>query len=189
MDGGKNITNDGERSNLRFKVADSACNVCLGSSADADIVDEVDKTDSESSSAEDSPASGSEDEGEDGQDPEDAAGESGYPEAGQTSGLDEGTLSADELFVTDENGQILVEYLDADSTYVIREIKTIPGYNLSHELVSFSVDSEGLIDGSFIKEVTMKLVIIKDQLLRKVKKFTKEKSLLMDLLLIREKLL
>ena len=58
--------------------------------------------------------------------------------------------------MTDENGEVLVEYLDADSTYVIREIKTIPGYNLSHELVTFSVDREGLIDGSYIKEFTIK---------------------------------
>jgi len=79
----------------------------------------------------------------------------------QTSGLDESLINEEELFVTDENGEICVEYLDAESIYVIREIKTIPGYNLSHEMVSFSVDSEGLIDGNYMKEVIMKNDLIR----------------------------
>lgn len=54
----------------------------------------------------------------------------------------------EQLYVTDENGEIRVPYLKKNCTYVVMEIATIPGYNLNTETFTFEVDANGLIDGN-----------------------------------------
>lgn len=54
----------------------------------------------------------------------------------------------DQLYVTDENGELRVAYLKKNCTYVAVETATIPGYNLNTETYRFSVDENGLIDGN-----------------------------------------
>lgn len=53
----------------------------------------------------------------------------------------------DQLYVTDENGEICVPYLKKNGTYMVTETATIPGYNLNTETYTFEVDENGLIDG------------------------------------------
>ena len=61
----------------------------------------------------------------------------------------EGAEDADgQLFVTDKNGQIKIKDLKLDTTYVVYEVETIPGYNLSEEVQKFTIDKNGLINGS-----------------------------------------
>lgn len=59
------------------------------------------------------------------------------------------------LYVTDENGQIKVEYLKHDTIYTIQEVATIQGYNLNDEVYEFYVDEQGLIDGEALYSVTI----------------------------------
>lgn len=63
--------------------------------------------------------------------------------------------SNDQLFVTDEDGLIRVEYLERDTTYSIQEVETIPGYNLNDEIYEFTVDENGLIDGEAYYYITI----------------------------------
>lgn len=60
-----------------------------------------------------------------------------------------------QLFITDKNGWIRCGHLKHNTGYVVTEVETIPGYNLSDETVTFTVDENGLIDGSWLKEITM----------------------------------
>ena len=62
--------------------------------------------------------------------------------------------SDDQLYTTDKDGNIKVEYLKKNTTYTVKEYKTIPGYNLSDEVEEFTVDDKGQIEGSDIKELT-----------------------------------
>lgn len=62
--------------------------------------------------------------------------------------------SEEQLFVTDKDGRIRVPYLKKSTTYTIQEVKTLPGYNLDEEIVEFTVDDKGLINGSNIYQVT-----------------------------------
>ena len=62
--------------------------------------------------------------------------------------------SDDQLYTTDKDGNIKVEYLKKNTTYTVKEYKTIPGYNLSDEVKEFTVDDKGQIEGSDIKELT-----------------------------------
>ena len=60
-----------------------------------------------------------------------------------------GTDDAEEqLYVTDKDGQIKVRDLKLNTTYVVYEVETLPGYNLSTEVQEFTVDGNGLINGS-----------------------------------------
>ena len=68
--------------------------------------------------------------------------------------------SDDQLYVTDADGMIRVSHLTNNTTYEIREEKTIPGYNLAEEFNSsderfFTVDEKGLINGSSLYEITI----------------------------------
>jgi|GEM_PF-978742 len=51
-------------------------------------------------------------------------------------------------YMTDKNGKIDVTDLTHNTTYYIYECETIPGYNLSGEAYEFTVDEDGLINGS-----------------------------------------
>lgn len=62
--------------------------------------------------------------------------------------------SDDQLYTTDKDGNIKVQYLKKNTTYTVKEYKTIPGYNLSDEVKEFTVDDKGQIEGSDIKELT-----------------------------------
>lgn len=62
--------------------------------------------------------------------------------------------SDDQLYTTDKDGNIKVEYLKKNTTYTVKEYKTIPGYNLSDEVKEFTVDDKGQIEGRDIKELT-----------------------------------
>ena len=53
-----------------------------------------------------------------------------------------------QLYVTDKDGQIKVKGLKLNTTYVVYEVETLPGYNLSTEVQEFTVDGNGLINGS-----------------------------------------
>lgn len=63
--------------------------------------------------------------------------------------------SDDQLYVTDKDGSIKVEYLKKNTTYTIQEVETIKGYNLNEEVYEFSVDDKGLINGSDTYEITI----------------------------------
>ena len=54
----------------------------------------------------------------------------------------------DQLHVTDKDGKINVKGLKLNTTYVVYEVETLPGYNLSKEVKEFTVDGNGLINGS-----------------------------------------
>lgn len=54
----------------------------------------------------------------------------------------------EQLYVTDENGEIRVLYLKKNCTYVVMETATISGYNRNTEIFTFEVDANGLIDGN-----------------------------------------
>ena len=62
--------------------------------------------------------------------------------------------SDEQLYTTDKDGNIKVEYLKKNTTYTVKEYKTIPGYNLSDEVKEFTVDDKGQIEGRDIKELT-----------------------------------
>ena len=63
--------------------------------------------------------------------------------------------SDDQLYTTDKDGNIKVDYLKKDTTYTIQETKSIPGYNLNEEVYEFTVDEKGLINGSDTYAVTI----------------------------------
>ena len=60
----------------------------------------------------------------------------------------------DQLYVTDKDGKITITHLTKDTTYTVQEVKTIPGYNLETEVVEFTVDENGLINGERVHEIT-----------------------------------
>ena len=60
----------------------------------------------------------------------------------------------DQLYVTDKDGKITITHLVKDTTYTVQEVKTIPGYNLETEVVEFTVDENGLINGERVHEIT-----------------------------------
>ncbi len=61
----------------------------------------------------------------------------------------------EQLYVTDENGELTVKYLKKARTYLITEVKTIPGYNLNTEVFTVAVDEKGLIEDSFEYSMTV----------------------------------
>ena len=60
-----------------------------------------------------------------------------------------------QLYTTDAKGNITVKHLKRSTAYQIQEVKTIPGYNLVEEIVTFEVDKDGLIDGESVYGVTI----------------------------------
>lgn len=60
----------------------------------------------------------------------------------------------DQLYVTDKDGKITITHLVKDTTYTVQEVKTFPGYNLETEVVEFTVDENGLINGERVHEIT-----------------------------------
>lgn len=63
--------------------------------------------------------------------------------------------SEKEEYVTDEMGQIHLQYLKADTTYYIEEVKTLPGYVPSEEVLEIVVDENGRIHGETCAEVVV----------------------------------
>lgn len=58
----------------------------------------------------------------------------------------EGTDDADDqLYVTDENGEIFVTGLKHSVIYTVQEVKTVPGYNLDTCIHKFAVGGDGLV--------------------------------------------
>ena len=62
--------------------------------------------------------------------------------------------SDDQLYVTNKNGMITKAYLAAGKTYVVSEVKTLPGYILTEETAEFTVDEKGLIEGKAEHTIT-----------------------------------
>lgn len=70
------------------------------------------------------------------------------------TGSDQDAGTGEQVFATDASGQILVEKLMAKTTYEVQEVASLPGYNPDPNVVTFSVDEKGLIDGAWCKELT-----------------------------------
>lgn len=62
--------------------------------------------------------------------------------------------SDEQLYVTDKDGNIKIEYLKKNTVYTIQETATIPGYNLDETVSEFAVDDKGLINGESSYSVT-----------------------------------
>lgn len=77
------------------------------------------------------------------------------PMAGITFRVKEKDTADDDsqLYKTDADGKILVEYLKKNTTYVVYETATLPGYNLSLDVSEFTVDEFGLIEGKAVHRI------------------------------------
>lgn len=63
--------------------------------------------------------------------------------------------SDDQLYVTGSDGKIEVSYLKKSTTYEVSEVETVPGYNLNTEVIEFTIDANGQVDGKGQYEILM----------------------------------
>ncbi len=63
-------------------------------------------------------------------------------------------MSVREIYTTDENGQIKLQYL-SPGTYQIQEVQAPPGYVLNDTVYTFTIDENGLTEGVELYELTV----------------------------------
>lgn len=64
-------------------------------------------------------------------------------------------MDEEEEYVTDENGQIHLQYLKSGVTYYVEEVEALPGYVPNEEVLEITVDENGRIDGEACAEVVV----------------------------------